>query len=137
MNVTGLAHIGVFTEDINVSKKFYVDTLGFELDFETTLDKGQGHRLKVAFVKAGSMVLELLQHTDVSKMKRGSDGAVNHLAMEVSNIEAVIRDYRQKGIEFETDEPIFLPDLYNGVKVGFFSGPSGERLELFEYLKNG
>ena len=133
-DLIGLAHIGIFTEDIEKSKDFYINILGFNLDFETTIDKGEGAYLKVAFVKIGSLIIELLQPSESARIKTGNDGAADHIAIEVKNIDQCITEFKQKGIVFESEKPVYIEKLYNSVKVVFFRGPSKERLELFEYI---
>jgi hypothetical protein len=43
-------------------------------------------------------------------------------------------ELKAKGIVFETEEPIVIDKLFNGARIIFFRGPSGERLELFEFM---
>lgn len=133
-NLKGLAHIGLYTEDIEVSKKFYVENLGFKLEYETVSEKPDNQWLKMAFVNLNGMVIELLQHSDKAKAKSGNAGCVDHLTIEVKNLNQVMADLKQKGIVFETEEPIQMPKLFQGAQIAFFRGPSGERLELFEYF---
>ncbi len=133
-NFKGLAHIGLFTADIEESKRFYVENLGFTLEYETVMDKPDNHWTKMAFLNLNGMVIELLQHSDKAKHKTGNDGCVDHLTIEVKDLEQVVTDLKEKGIVFETEAPIKMEKLFNGAQVIFFRGPSGERLELFEYL---
>ena len=46
---------------------------------------------------------------------------------------SVILRLKDNGVTFETQEKSELADLFNGVSNIFFSGPNGERLELFQY----
>ncbi|HBN85685.1 MAG TPA: hypothetical protein DDZ89_17785 [Clostridiales bacterium] len=134
MGFKGLAHIGIYTEDMERSKDFYVNKLGFALNFKTTVDKGAGKSLKIAFVKAGNLVLELLEPSEKDSIPKGCTGAANHIAIEVKDMDDIVRKLSQKEIVFETDQPISMNSLAHPAKVIFFKGPSGERLELFEYL---
>lgn len=133
-NFKGLAHIGLFTDDIEKSKKFYIENLGFEFMYETVLDKPDNQWLKLSFINLNGMIIEFLQNSDVTKNKKGNDGCVDHLTIEVKNLNEIVSNLKAKGITFETDEPIKLEKLFNGAQVIFFRGPSGERLELFEFL---
>jgi len=80
------------------------------------------------------MVIELLEPSDKSLAKQGNAGSVDHIAIEVKNLDELVSQLKAKGIEFETEKPIKLEKLFNGAQVIFFRGPSGERLELFEFL---
>lgn len=133
-NIVGLAHLGIYTNDIEKSKDFYINKLGFTLDFETNIDKGSGNYLKISFVKAGNLCLELLQHSDPSITQTGNNAATEHFAIRVQDIEQCVSEYKSKGIVFETEEPVLISKLYDSVKAIFFRGPSGERVELFEFL---
>ncbi|MDK2798922.1 MAG: lactoylglutathione lyase [Clostridia bacterium] len=133
-NFRGLAHIGLFTESIEQSKEFYINNLGFKLDYEAKIDKPDNQWLKIAFISLNGLIIELIEPSDKSQVVKGKDGIIEHITIEVKNLEEIIKDLHLKGIEFETEEPIKLNNLFNGVQVIFFRGPSGERLELFEFL---
>jgi len=125
--MTGLAHIGIMVKDIDVSKEFYVDKLGFILTDEVNMDNG----VRLAFLNVGTCLLELVQTPDHSP--RGA-GAVDHVAIEVEDIETLVCKLVEKQINFLTNEIAEVPIL-GGIKNIFFTGPDGERLEFFEYLK--
>ena len=74
MSIKGLAHIGVYTDCLEKSKDFYINKLGFSLEFETTVDKGEGKSLGIAFVKVGSLVLELLAPSNKDEVPFGAKG---------------------------------------------------------------
>jgi catechol 2,3-dioxygenase-like lactoylglutathione lyase family enzyme len=129
-DITGLAHICVYTRDMSKSLVFYTDTLGFEVVHSTRLDAGYGF----AMVRRGSCIIELLEPEDVNKTKPRTGGVVDHVALEVKDINTVFAKLKAKGVSFTT--PIIDdPNLMGGVRIAFFRGPSGESFELFEYLK--
>ncbi len=130
--IKGLAHIGVFVQDIVKSKEFYKDVLCFECFFETDIDTDEGV-VKVAFVRLGSCVLELVEQP--SHEKRSADGVVAHIALDVDDIGLMQICLEKKGIEFETEKPVHLPMIFeNGVKYINFAGPDGEVIELNQTL---
>ncbi len=130
--ITGLAHIGIFTQDVDKAKAFYQDVLGFALTNEEALvgDKGT---TRLAFLEAGSCIVELIQPADPSSVADRPAGRVDHVAMAVKGIDEVAERLKTKGIAFDTEEPSSLKIL-GGAKNIFFQGPDGERLELFEVL---
>jgi len=130
----GLAHIGLFTESIEKSTDFYVKSLGFKLEYETKVEKPNNAWLRIAFINLNGMVIELLEPSDKSALKTGNAGSVDHLTIEVKNLDSMLDPLRAAGIVFETEQPIKMDKLFNGCQVIFFRGPSGERLELFEFL---
>ncbi|MBQ3274523.1 MAG: VOC family protein [Christensenellaceae bacterium] len=125
--IVGAAHVGLFIKDIEVSKKYYHDILGFEPIWEYDLDG-----VKVCFMQIGDLVIELVQDLEFDDCGLG---IVNHMAMKVENIEAVKADLAAKGVEFEEKDITFEPRCFpNGSKWILFRGPDGERLEISEVL---
>lgn len=128
----GLAHIGVHTADMEKSIQFYTEVLGLELTHQKDLVRPNG-TTRLAFVNAGSLIIELIQPADVSGVKERKAGIVDHIAIEVDDIDHVIQSLKEKGVEFNTPEKSVMKDLFNGVSNIFFKGPNGESLELFQY----
>ena len=129
-DINGLAHICVFTSDMTKALAFYTDTLGFEVVHRTHLDSGYGFGL----VRRGSCIIELLQPDDVNKVKSRTTGPIDHIALEVKDINTVVAKLKAKGVSFSTSI-IDDPKMMGGVRIAFFKGASGEVFELFEYLK--
>ncbi len=127
VNISGVAHIGLYIKDVERSKKFYTEVLGFETICEFVSLEGN----KMAFVKSGNLIIELIQHKVWMDRK---DGLFDHIAMEVENIEETSEKLKKLGIEFEAD--IYFDDLVfdQGVKYQAFRGPDGEHLEIYQTL---
>jgi lactoylglutathione lyase len=123
--MTGLAHIGVIVKDIDASIKFYSDALGFELTARQSMETAQ-----LAFLNAGSCRIELVQTAAYAPR---SAGVVDHIAIEVEDIETLVCKLIEKGIVFLSDINT-TNELLGGIKNVFFTGPDGERLEFFEYI---
>jgi len=127
--VTGYAHVGLYIKDVERSKKYYTDLLGFTCVSEFTNDFGD----QLAFMKSGSMILELIQHKVWMDRK---DGLFDHIAMQVDDIEAVSAELKAKGVEF-ADDIYFetrISHFVNGVKYQAWRGPDGEHLEIYQVL---
>lgn len=120
--VTGLAHIGVFVKDLDVSKDYYT-RLGFKIDKEEALD------IRLAFISAGNCLIELVEQKDFPPRV---DGPVDHIAMVVDCVESAVDNAIANGIKINKAEIGEVP-LLGGIKNVFFTGPDGERLEFFEY----
>ena len=125
--ITGLAHIGIFTQDIDKSQAFYQDVLDFTLTNEEAMENGT----RLAFLEAGTCIIELIQPGDPSSIADRPNGRVDHVAIAVEGIEALAERLKTKGVQFETDAPGSAP-ICGGIKNIFFPGPDGERLEFFE-----
>ncbi len=128
--VIGLHHIGVKTADMEASVRFY-EMIGFANELSKTLPNGT----KLAFMRAGSCVVELIGPADKAQVAAlATDGIVAHIAIEVRNIEALVDEYKAKGIKFDAEAPGAVALFANGSKNIFFRGPNKEHLELFEVL---
>lgn len=126
-NIKAFAHVGLYIKDVGASKKFYADVLGFTCVCEFTNDKGD----RLAFMKSGQAVIELIQHK-VWMDRR--DGLFDHIAMQVDDIAETSAKLKAKGIEFE-DDIYFDTNVFDkGVKYQAFRGPDGEHLEIYEIL---
>ena len=121
--ITGLAHIGIFVKDYEKSVDFY-KRLGF------TLDKEEKPSIRLAFMSAGTCLIELVEKTDIPTRTAGT---VDHIAVTVDNIHAAIENAKANGIEIDATT-VNEMDILGGIKNVFFEGPDGERLEFFEYV---
>lgn len=125
--IKAIAHVGLYIKDIEVSKKFYTDIMGFECVCEFVNGTGD----KLAFMKSGETVIELIQHK--VWMDR-HDGLFDHIAMLVDDIAEVSEKLKKKGIQFE-DEIYYDVNVFDkGVKYQAFRGPDGEHLEIYEIM---
>ena len=121
--ITGLAHIGIFVKDIDKSIDYY-KRLGF------TLDKEETPSIRIAFLSAGTCLIELVEQKDQPKRPAG---VVDHVAVVVDDIMAAIANAKAQGIDIDASA-VNEVSILGGVKNVFFEGPDGERLEFFEYL---
>jgi lactoylglutathione lyase len=128
----GLAHIGIYTADIEKSTHFYRDILGFEVFYTKEMPNSSG-TTRLAFVRTGSCIIELIQPANTDEMGEKPNGAIDHIAIEAKDLDQLVCRLWDEGVAFETDHVIEVPDLFNGAKIIFCKGPNGERLEFFEY----
>jgi len=119
-NTTGIQHLGIPTTDIAATIAFYEG-----LGFETTWTNGE-----VAFLQLGTMVVETYV-ADEAAMK---NGAIDHVALNVKDIEAAWRDAQACGYETEDKEINFLPFFANGVRFFTIIGPNREKVEFNQIL---
>jgi len=119
---TGVQHIGLPTNDIKKTIEFYT-ALGFETIFQTMLGD-----TAVAFLKLGDLVIETYQNGQAV----GKAGAVDHIAINVTDVEEARRIADEMGLNvIEADQ---LPFFANGVKYFTILGPNNEKLEFNQYL---
>lgn len=146
-----VSHYDVHTNDLEESKRFYLDILGFDLLFQTPPNDEAPLDLVWLRNKNG-VVVELTREKssyDAEALNRASQV---HLAFCTDDLDGAVAHLKSKGIEFEVEPmEIALPfeeplpkkhqDAFLGadgaaakMRVSFFRGPSGERIELLEEL---
>ena len=131
---SGLAHIGVFASDLNVSQDFYEKIMGFRKVWENTNHSEEGD-VKVVFVEKDGLVIELIK---MPKLQERGDGVVDHFAISVNGLEGVIEELKEKGVVFEEGSYREAPHVFErGSKWILLRGPNNERIELNERLQSG
>ena len=127
----GLSHIGVAVSDLQATKGYYTEKLGFLNLHENLIDTPKGP-IWVAFLGSGSLVIEFLQFPPGLGPPPGT---IDHIAVKVVGIEGAAADLRERGIPFDTEEVQSLMEFWQrGTKWLTFRGPDGEKLEINEVL---
>jgi catechol 2,3-dioxygenase-like lactoylglutathione lyase family enzyme len=113
----------IAVKDIDRARKFYEGKLGLE-----TKDAMGGEVLEV---KSGDTVI------NVYRSEHAGTNQATALTFAVDDIEAEVRDLKEKGIFFEQYDMPGLEkrgDLYvaEGMKTTWFKDPDGNILSLFE-----
>lgn len=126
----GLGHVAVYTRDIEESIAFY-ERLGGTVKGRGGVPTPAGEK-KLALVAFGGITLELIQSpTPVP----AGEGNIPHIAILVDDLDAAAEAVRAAGVDtFLTPEKKVLPDLFGGLQNWFFTGPSGEQIELLQML---
>jgi len=122
--LNGLQHIGLPTSNIQDTIDFYED-LGFELIYDTKVDD-----VKVAFLDLNGLVIETYE-TDDPALKAG---AVNHLAIDVSDIDECFKIAKEKGYKIIDGGEIMELPFFNGVRFFIIEGVNKERVEFNQKL---
>ena len=126
----GLGHIAIYTKDMDESIAFY-EKLGGSLRQRAAVSTPNGEKL-LALVAFGGVILELIQSPTPMPM---TEGNITHLALYVDDVDAAAASIRAAGVNtFLTPEKKVLPNLFGGLENWFFTGPSGEQIELLRML---
>ena len=123
---SGVNHIGVPTLDYNKSVEFYLG-LGFTKASTKVNPNGQ----QVAFMLCGNLIVEIYDKEGAA-MKIG---AINHIAIDVHDIDELHKIIKAKGYKFIQDKVTPLPYWEHGIKYFSIEGPNKETLEFCERLK--
>ncbi len=124
--LNGVQHIGIPTNDIENTIEFY-QKLGFEIAFQTVNEEANE---KVAFLKLHTLVIETYEN----KAAVMQSGVIDHIAIDVKDIEKVYAMINQAGLNSTQDTVHFLPFWENGVKFFTIEGPNKEKVEFSQYL---
>lgn len=124
--LNGVQHIGIPTNDIENTIEFY-QKLGFEIAFRTVNEEANE---KVVFLKLHTLVIETYEN----KAAVMQSGAIDHIAIDVKDIEKVYAMINQAGLNSTQDTVHFLPFWENGVKFFTVEGPNKEKVEFSQYL---
>ncbi len=124
MFVKGLSHIGIPTKDLEESLKFYKG-----LGFEVTGMGNEGKEDAVAFVAQQGVVFELY----LTKEKQDIPGVVNHIALDVDDIEGTYLWAEKQGYRIVTPGIVCVPDFL-GKGTSYFT-IEGCNHELIEFNK--
>ena len=104
MKINRVDHIGIAVPNLQEAKKFYEEVLGIKITKED-------EKVKVSFVPCGEVELELLESTTedgpIAKYlaKNGGRSGIQHVALNVDNIEKAIAEMKEKGVRMIDEQP--------------------------------
>ena len=124
--VTGIAHIGIPTNDMEKTIEFYRN-LGFQVLLETYNEKACE---KVAFLQLQNYCIETFENHQAVM----ADGAYQHVALDVADINAAYDRICAEGHKIITNGIEALPFWENGVKFFMIKGPNEEKIEFCQKL---
>ena len=118
LKVTGINHVVLHVADVERSKRFYIEVLGFE-DRNMT----GGPSMKASFLRCGSQGLDLFE---VSSGDAHGGEEMNHMALCVAadDLDEIVAALSKNGIETSDRTP------RNTV---FISDPDGHRIEMLPF----
>ena len=126
----GLGHVAIYTRDMEESIAFY-EKLGGTVKDRDGVPTPEGEK-KLALVSFGGITLELVQDPGAMPMEAGN---IPHFALLVDDLDAAAAAVRAAGVDtFLTPEKKVLPGLFGGLQNWFFTGQSGEQIELLQML---
>ncbi len=134
-NLQGFQHLGLPVVNLEKSTQFYLD-LGFTQTMRTDLAPDE-QRVKVAMLEKNGFTIELYQLSgdEWNKIVSRNDGHIDHIALNVLDIDAAFAEINKAGFEIlEKDAPVMLPFWLQGVKFFTIRGPDGEKIEFNQIL---
>ena len=129
----GVDHVGVAVKNLDEAIALYRDVLGFRLEDVHILTE---RKVRVAFLSTGGETnIELLEpiggDSPVAKFLESRGEGIQHVAVRVNDIEAVLAEFKRKGVVLIDDKPRAGAE---GAKIAFVHPKStkGVLLELVE-----
>lgn len=127
MNLSAIHHVAMIVSDYEAAKEFYVNKLGFAVIRENYRPERKDWKLDLWL--SDTVELEIFAEENPPKRVNHPEACgLRHLAFHVDDVEAVVKELEELGIECE---PI-RTDTYTGKKMTFFADPDGLPLELHE-----
>ncbi len=124
----GIDHVGIVVQSLDEAKRTLVDTIGMEVYNEVEFPT-----VKVAFLKTRSgSLLEVAERLDGKIPLDGRTGILDHIAMEVDDLEPLVEQLLAQGVQFEKPTPTVtqrpdgqsrsmstLPESTLGIRIQF------------------
>jgi len=129
MNITkyavGTTHLGMPTTCFDKTVEFYKE-LGFTEEFFLLCDDNS----RIIFLRMKELLMEIYE----SSSSPGAAGAVDHIAIDVNDIEAVFEQIKAEGYTLLDDHICSMPFWTNGEKYFTIQGLNGEKIEFVQIL---
>lgn len=120
--ITGVAHIAIFSRDVEASRKFYTALLGYEEAYKLLQPDG---KLSLTFLKINDR-----QFIELFPEREAQSDRLNHIALEVDDAEAMRAYLAAKGFSV----PAKTPKGRTGNLNFTIKDPDGHGVEFVQYL---
>ncbi len=124
--MTGIQHVGIPTNDIEKTIAFY-EALGFRNIYRT---RNEAADEEVCFLQMKNLCIETYQNRKAALRA----GAVDHIAIDVTDIEKTCQMVQKLGCAFFEEGISFLPFWEHGIRYFILLGPNQEKIEFCQKL---
>jgi glyoxylase I family protein len=131
----GFHHVAIFAEDYDAAVAFYRDVFGLRQRIEWGEDDKRATMLDVG----GGAHVEIFERRARGEVPTGMQDRVSiaHFCLRVDDTAAALEKARAAGCPIEMElKSVTLKCRLGGpdatIHIGFFTGPSGELVELFQ-----
>ena len=122
--IKGMQHIGLPTNDMKTTIAFY-ESLGFEIATRH-INNGED----VVFLTLGNICIETYENGKAV----GYDGAIDHICLDVDDIEKTWEEAKAMGLNIIDSEINYLAFWANGVRFFNVLGHNKEKVEFGQIL---
>jgi len=123
IDVVRLHHVSFAVKDLDASKRFFGDLIGFE-----ELDR-PAFGFRGAWYAIGDRQLHLIEQAGAGREVEGRISRSDHMALEVKDLDQVRQKLTDAGIEFVSGGNDHL-----GFSQVFCSDPDGHTIEFVRYF---
>lgn len=124
--MTGIQHVGIPTNDIEKTIAFY-EALGFRNIYRT---RNEAADEEVCFLQMKNLCIETYQNRKAALRA----GAVDHIAIDVTDIEKACQMVQKLGCAFFEEGISSLPFWEHGIRYFILLGPNQEKIEFCQKL---
>ena len=125
--VLGVAHMAIYVKDLEKTRKFYEDFLGYAEAFSLPKKNGGGG-VRILFIKVNDhQYFEIFNEAD-----RG-EGQLNHISFYTDNADQMYAYLKSKGVEVMSDKGS-VGKGQTGNKNFNVKDPDGHIVEMVEYM---
>ena len=129
--ITGISHIAIRAQNLDVLLPFYTDTLGFRQMFRRVADGGA---TRLAYVRiTDTQYLELLPNGVGDTVSPHETMGLNHLCLSVNDLSDLIRQLAKRGVGLTRP----LRKGSDGNWQAGIDDPEGNLIELMELSPTG
>ncbi len=127
LRLTSIHHIAVICSDIEKSKYFYTEVLGFKIEQEVY--RAERDSWKIDLSLNGSYCIELFSFPIATKRSSRPEAlGLRHIAFSIENMAVTLKQLEEKQVIFE---PIRI-DEFTNKKFTFIFDPDDLPIELYE-----
>ena len=119
MKLKATHHVAILTRNFAAMESFYTQTLGFPVT-------KRWDDVTIVFFDIGSTTIELIGR-DTALAAGSPAGAIDHLALQVDDVDAAYQELLLKGVAIKSP-----PANFKEIRICFFFDPDGNTLELVE-----
>jgi lactoylglutathione lyase len=137
-----LLHYSHCVSDVERSRRFYTDVLGFETVFEMDFDDAmtakvmglETARFKGIFMKRDGMRIELIGFSDpppdrTVRARRSNEIGHSHLSFYVTSLDEALAELRAQGVRVDDETRQVLP---SGIECCVVRDPDGFPIEIVQ-----
>lgn len=123
--LTGIQHVGIPTTNLEGTIDYYTK-LGFHV--AGIFPNGES---RCAFLRLGNLTLEVWTVDDAA----GTTGAINHFALNTTDIDAAFKAAQELGLDFVEGSVQHIPSFWDhGIRYFNVLGPNHETIEFCQIL---